>query len=290
MGKEKRVEFFKLQASGNDFILIDNLKKNISSFQLRKLAKDFCQRKFGVGADGLLVIELSKKYDFRMHIFNPDGSEAEMCGNGARCVGLWAEIALGKNYVKFDTKAGAIEVEIEKGSLKRDKISMGEYKRVRIKMSEPRGLRLDFPVRVSKRLIKVNCINTGVPHIVVFVEGLDKIDIERIGRKLRFHKAFMPAGTNVDFVEVVDDEFIKIRTYERGVEAETFACGTGVVASAIVTGCKIIKSQSHRYKFDVLTRSGDILQVYFTKDGSKISDVWLKGKAYFVYKGQLNAD
>ncbi len=290
MEKGRVIEFFKLQASGNDFVLIDNRRGTGSGINLKKIAKKLCERKFGIGADGILVIEPSKKGDFTMRIFNPDGSEAEMCGNGARCTALWAKEVLKRNYVRFQTKAGIIEAQVEEKGLRKDRDKPGEYNRVRIKMSDPYGLRLDLHVKVFSRTLRVHYINTGVPHTIVFVEGLDNINVAEIGRALRFHKAFRPVGTNVDFVEVIGDKFIKIRTYERGVEAETLACGTGVVASAIITGYKLTDSQSRKYRFDVLTKSGEKLKVYFARDVDKITDVWLEGKAYLVYTGKVPAD
>jgi len=272
----KKIEFSKLQASGNDFILLDARKK-LKGLKYRELAKKYCQRKLGVGADGLLVIEPSRKAMFKMRIFNADGSEAEMCGNGARCVALWASSLHKKKKIKFDTVAGVIEAGVSKNNVK-------------IKLTDPFDLKMDFPLTVLGRKIRVNYINSGVPHAIVFVEGLDKIDIEKIGRALRFHKKFQPAGTNVNFVEVLAKDSIVLRTYERGVEAETLACGTGSVACAIISlvkqqGLPVKKKTS--YKARVLTRSGETLKVYFDIANNTISNVWLEGKAYLVYKGEL---
>ncbi len=281
---QKKLHFFKLQASGNDFVLIENRRLEFRTQKLKMLSKRLCQRKFGVGADGLLVIEPSKRDDFSMRIFNPDGSEAEMCGNGARCTALWAAVFKKKNYVKFSTKAGVIESKIE-GDINK----LCWYGNVMIKMGNPFGLSLGFPINIGGKKIKVNYINTGVPHTIVFVEGLEKIDVEEIGRKIRYHRKFMPSGTNVDFVEVVDERMIKIRTYERGIETETLACGTGVVASAIISSYHLGLEGLH-FRFKVLTRSGDTLGVYFTRCSGRINDVWLKGRAYFVYSGEVNTD
>lgn len=277
----KKLEFYKLQASGNDFILIDTRYETLDTrLNYKNFAKEYCQRKVGIGADGLLVIEPSKRALFKMRIFNPDGSEPEMCGNGARCAALWARMkspvaSYQSAVVKFETKAGIIESKVSNA-------------KVKIKVTDPLGLKLNLPLKISGRKIRVNFINTGVPHTVIFVEGLDKIDVEKIGRQIRFHKKFSPAGTNVNFAEILKDNLINIRTYERGVEAETLACGTGVVASAIITACRLKAPQS-RHKIKVLTRGGEILEVYFNKDKDKdkISDVWLEGKAYCVYKGTM---
>ena len=282
----KKLTFYKLQASGNDFILLDKRHKSqVASHKYKKLARRLCQRKFGIGADGLLVIEPSKRAFFKMRIFNPDGSEAEMCGNGARCVALWAsnkksQVTSHKSQVKrvrFDTIAGIIEAEVKH-----------KTSEVRIKMSDPFGIKLDMPLKVLGRGLKVNFVNTGVPHTVIFVEGLEKIDVETIGRAIRFHKQFQPAGTNVNFAELIDKNTVRIRTYERGVEVETLACGTGAVASAIIASLKS-QAASHKTKdaVRVKTRGGEELKVYFSIDGKKISYVWLEGKAELIYKGEL---
>jgi len=276
-----KIEFYKLQASGNDFILFDNSKgkSKANSAFYKKFAKKHCSRKLGIGADGVLVIESSKKADFKMRIFNVDGSEAEMCGNGARCVGLWAFLAKGKKNVKFDTKAGLIEAKVK---------GKGNSSVVKIKISAPSGLKIDLPLKVSRRKIKVNFVNTGVPHVVIFVQGLEKIDVDKIGREVRFHKQFKPAGTNVNFVEIKGKNSLAVRTYERGVEAETLACGTGSLASAVVSYFKLNPrvKQKKAISFSVSTKSKDILKVTFDLL-NKVSNVWLEGEAYLVYKGEI---
>ena len=279
----KKTEFYKLQASGNDFILLDafHAPHFVRRISYKKFARTYCERKFGVGADGLLVIEPSKKAQFKMRIFNPDGSEPDMCGNGARCVALWfsrkqkAENRRQKN-MKFETRAGIIESWVKGNN-------------VRIKLGNPTDIELDMPIHVLGRKIKVNYINTGVPHAVVFVEGLELIDVYNIGRALRYHSKFQPEGTNVNFVEPLSSDFIKIRTYERGVEAETLACGTGVTASAVITDLRL-KTTSRRVKIKVKAKSGEVLKIYFDKTGNNIDNVWLEGEACLVYKGQLALD
>ncbi len=245
-------------ASGNDFVVIER-SQNPAINNPRILARSICDRKFGVGADGLLLLEKSKIADVRMRIFNPDGSEAEMCGNGARCSVLY----VGRRNTKLETKAGIIQSQLKGNSVK-------------IKLTEPKDLKLNLPIKVNNRTLQVNFINTGVPHTVIFVADLDKIDVINLGRQIRFHKRFAPQGTNVDFVEALSNKSIKIRTYERGVEDETLACGTGIVASALITNYQ---------KINVHTKSGEILKVYFDKIGDKFRNVWLEGKAKIVYKG-----
>lgn len=188
-----------------------------------------------------------------------------MCGNGARCSALWS----GLKALDIKTRAGIIEAVVKKDNVK-------------IKLTSPKDLKLDIPVKLNNRLLKLNFINTGVPHAVVFAGGVDKINIKDIGRLIRYHKEFSPKGTNVDFVEVLAADAIKLRTYERGVEDETLACGTGSVASALVFALKAGASD----KIYVHTRSGEMLKVYFKNRGEGFSDVWLEGRARIVYKGE----
>lgn len=269
----KKIEFTKVVASGNDFVVIHNCQLSVVSCQ--HLAKEICNRKFGVGADGLLVLEKSKVADVKMRIFNVDGSEAEMCGNGARCVALWAKSKIKNQKSKIigiETKAGIIEALVS-GS------------RVRIKLTEPKDYTLGVPIQIKGRELKISSINTGVPHAVIFVEGIEQIDVSNLGRHIRYYECFAPSGTNVDFVEVVDRNTIKVRTYERGVEDETLACGTGAAAAAVVTGYRL-GVRGYENKINVITQGGETLRIYFKKDNDTISDVWLEGRARIVYKGE----
>lgn len=259
----RKLRFTKSVASGNDFIIIDATLKNYS-----KLAQFLCRRKVSIGADGLLVLGRSGKADFKMRIFNADGSEAEMCGNGLRCAALYK--GLSKN-MKIETRAGLYEAGI-KGK-----------NRVKVKMECPTSLESDVPIKVNNRSIRVNYIDTGVPHTVIFVQAIDGIDVDSIGRNVRYYKRFKPRGTNVDFVEIIDDKNIKMRTYERGVEGETLACGTGAVAAAIIASRE---SRITDHKINVEARGG-ILKVYFKKIGGIIKDVYLEGEAREVYKGEV---
>jgi len=269
----RKIDFVKAVASGNDFIIL-NYQLPITNYQL--LAKKICDRKYGIGADGLLILEKSKIADIKMRIFNPDGSEAEMCGNGARCVALYLNSILNTQYsiLKIETKAGIIETQVKNYGVK-------------IKLTSPKDIRLNIPIMINRRILRVNFINTGVPHTVVFVEGLDKIDVVNLARLIRYHRRFSPQGTNVDFVEIKDDKSIKIRTYERGVEDETFACGTGAVASAIISNIKyqISNTKGNIYKVNVYTRGGEILKVYFEREDKNLKNIWLEGRAKIVYQG-----
>ncbi len=283
----QEINFIKAVASGNDFVIINRLKiRPASRAQERRgsgskyrvnnsqLAKLLCQRKLSVGADGLLVVEPSKKADLKMRVFNPDGTEVDMCGNGSRCVALYAERnkICGKKMV-IETRSGNLEAEVEQD-------------RVKIKMAPPKGLWLGFSLDIKGRTKKLDFINTGVPHVVYFVQALGKTKVAEIGRAIRYHPEFKPQGTNVDFVEVLSGRHIRVRTYERGVEQETLACGTGCVAAAIITAYRMEQTKG-RYKVNVDTQSGETLTVYFDISGDNAQQVFLEGKAKIVYRGTL---
>ncbi|MFH0738250.1 MAG: diaminopimelate epimerase [Candidatus Omnitrophota bacterium] len=267
----KKITFAKMVASGNDFVLIENHGYK----GLPHLVKSLCDRKLGIGADGLLLLEKTKRADIRMRILNADGSEAEMCGNGARCVAFWLDAkrraASGKSRkIRIETMAGIIEAGVAAGNVK-------------IRLTRPKGLRLDMPVEINKRKLRVNFIDTGVPHAVVFTQGLDEIDVFSLGRAMRYHAKFAPAGTNANFIEVLNKDSISIRTYERGVEDETLACGTGSVASALVFAQK----SGACGEVNVHTRSKEVLKVYFERKDKEFSNIWLEGSARIVFKGEI---
>lgn len=260
-------------ASGNDFVIIENRESRIENLKLPHLAKKICNAKYGTGADGLLVLQKSRAADVKMRIFNSDGSEAEMCGNGARCVALYKSHQFTRSSVhrvklKIQTKAGIVDSEVNDDN-------------VRIKLTEPKNIKLDIPLKINTRAIKVNFINTGVPHTVIFTEGLHKIDITPLGRFIRYHKKFSPRGTNVNLAEALNKNSLKVRTYERGVEDETLACGTGSVAAALIFALKTAVAN----KVYVHTQGKETLTVYFTKTADKFKNVWLEGKVKKVYEG-----
>ncbi|MEA3329097.1 MAG: diaminopimelate epimerase [Candidatus Omnitrophota bacterium] len=289
------IDFIKMSAAGNDFIIIDKFRsrpltspgaekpedtprlcpstgsglRSGQGSQISELAKELCQRKLSIGADGLLLIEPSEKADFKMRIFNPDGKEVEMCGNGARCVALYA-VKKGSCSDKMiiETQAGSLEAEVEKDKIK-------------IKLVCSKNLRLKFDLNINSQVYKLSYINTGVPHVVCFVRDLDNFDVEGVGRAIRYHGEFQPEGTNANFVEIVDKSYIKIRTYERGVEQETLACGTGSAAAVLVSA----SLKKVNPPVSVQTRGGEVLKVYF--DDAELENVWLEGGARVIYKGEV---
>lgn len=267
----KKIKFTKMQAEGNDFIIIDNRKNIFGRRNLKDFVISVCTRRFSVGADGLILIESSKKADFKWHFYNPDGAEVEMCGNGSRCAARFAYLnGIAQKKLSFETPAGVINADV-KGS------------RVKVELTKPQGLKLGLKITIDGKVYDGNFLNTGVPHVVYFLRDIDKIDVTGIGRKTRYHRLFKPAGTNANFVKSINAHNLSVRTYERGVEDETLACGTGSVASVLVAGAlgKVSSPVS------VETRGGKILKVYFEWDGKEFSKVFLEGEAKVVYTGDL---
>lgn len=269
----KLINFVKMQAGGNDFIVFDNRKK-ILFHKFSQLARKLCKRKISIGADGLLILENSpqnSKCDFQMRYFNADGSEADFCANGASCLALFSyKEKIVSRKMNFLAKKGIIFAEIK-----------GE--KVKLKLPSPRGLCLDFPLKVNGKKYVFSFLNSGVPHAINFVQEINKIDVNNLGKKIRYHTFFQPAGTNVDFVKIKNRNTISIRTYERGVEEETLSCGTGAVASAIIAGLKNLVSPPVK----VLTRSGEILKVYYECNGKQAEEVYLENSPKIVFEGKI---
>ncbi|MEA3305215.1 MAG: diaminopimelate epimerase [Candidatus Omnitrophota bacterium] len=268
------LNFTKMTAAGNDFIIVDNregkLESNIAP--LSKLAKAVCERKRSIGANGLLALENSGKADVAMRIFNPDGGEVTMCGNGSRCMAYYVvQKGLAGNTHSIETKAGILKAEVEGNDVK-------------IELTQPMDISCNFSLDLSDCRYKISFVNTGVPHIVHFVEDLDGIDIKKIGRDMRFHKEFAPDGANVNFVKITGKCELSIRTYERGVEEETLACGTGAVASSVIA------SELHAMEppIKVKTPGGEVLIIRFKKINGEYKEVYLEGKVKLVYEGGTN--
>jgi len=264
------LRFTKMNGAGNDFILIDNRRGDIhlKGSQIAHL----CDRHRGVGADGILLLEdPSDHADFRMRYFNADGGEAEMCGNGARCFARFANKVSGaKGKISFETPAGVISAELT-GDL------------VTLQMTEPTDLRVSVPLQIGAEKKVVHFINSGVPHVVVPVPQVGNVDVRREGSAIRKHEMFSPKGTNVNFIEKRGGDKIAVRTYERGVEDETLACGTGVVASALIFAV----TENVKGPVTVLARGGDELRVGFEKIDKQFRNVTLTGPAEFVFEGTI---
>jgi len=269
------LHFYKMNGAGNDFIVIDNRDLSISLDEDTIAA--LCDRHRGIGADGLLAVEPAEKgADYKFRYYNADGGEAEMCGNGARCFGFFTA-HLGNEdeelptSVSFETIAGTLTAEII-------------AEEVRIAMSEPKDLELKVPVRIENFHDDLHFVNTGVPHVVSFVDDLENTDIISHGREIREHDYFAPKGTNANFAKVLAPDHIAIRTYERGVEDETLACGTGMVACALVH--HLLTGAESPVKVDV--EGGDTLSIGFEKTGdTTFENVTLTGPADFVFEGEI---
>jgi diaminopimelate epimerase len=270
-----KIEFSKLTAAGNDFILIDNRENIVTGEKYQDLAKKLCDRKYSIGADGLIFLEKSAGNDFKMKYFNSDGSHAAMCGNGGRSIAKFAYcIGAAKEKMVFETDAGIINAEITGSG------------RVKLDLYNPSDLRRDLKIDADGKIFDADFINTGVPHTVIFVDDIENADVFKYGRAVRFHKTFAPAGSNVNFVKAAGGNTILVRTYERGVEGETLACGTGVVASAIIAGLKgFAKSPVH-----IIARGGDELNVSYQYDGQNITAAVLEGPALITFEGKVDIE
>ena len=258
------IRFFKFHGAGNDFVLIENQAKSLK-LSTETIAR-LCDRHFGIGADGLILIEKSDTVDFEMRYFNSDGRLASMCGNGGRCAIAFASFV---EIINQKTTFEAID------GLHEGEILNSEYPvwKVRLKMSD-----VNLPEENNLGYV----LNTGSPHLVTFCDDNSNIDVYAEGRKIRFNDEFKEVGINVNFVTVFPDH-INVRTYERGVEQETLSCGTGVTASAIVSSICFPQFKNH---LNIKTKGGD-LAVDFTLGKDKITNVWLEGPAELVFEGEF---
>ena len=268
-----KIWFTKMSGAGNDFVVIDNRSKQIRNGP--RVARILCDRRWGVGADGLLLLQKSRIAGYRLMYFNADGSYGGMCGNGGRCIARYAVLnkIAPRNHC-FEALDHVYAASV-RGSV------------VGLTMRDPRGFRLKRNIRLRGQAIVMSEVDTGSPHVVVRCEALGRrkslksIDVMALGREIRYHSAFKPAGTNVNFIERGKGNSIRIRTYERGVEAETLACGTGSIASAIVAS----RLWEFKSPIVVVPESGKKLRVEFDDDGTKISNVRLVGPAAVSFYG-----
>ena len=278
------VSFAKLSGTGNDFIIIDHREKFIREEDQPEFARLVCRRRFAVGADGLILVENSETAHFKWQFYNGDGSRAEMCGNGARCAARFAyEKNIAPAAMRFETTAGEIEAFIIKT----------EGRAVKIRLTSPDDLRSNIPLSIGNVEQTLHFINTGVPHTVVLVNDAGMVPVANWGREIRFHETFQPAGTNANFAQVLPGDTLMVRTYERGVEGETMACGTGAVASALVTALLDYANPP----VTVITSGGEKLTIHFSVIGEGTDrhlnldeGIFLEGPAHSIYEGTMGPD
>ena len=265
------ISFWKMSGSGNDFIFIDNRQNTVKSLNLPDFIQKVCARGVSVGADGLVLIEDSENADFKWKFYNSDATEAEMCGNASRCAAKFAYLngIVNSKSMKFETLAGIIEAEI----ITEDK--------VKVLLTEPFDLKSNYNIAINDTNHIISSVNTGVPHVVSQVENIENFDLVSFGRAIRYHKKFAPDGINVNVYEKLENGKIRIRTYERGVENETMACGTGAVAVAIFA----VKDKVVKSPVTLVTSSKIELKVYLENN-----KCYLEGEARVVYKGELLED
>jgi diaminopimelate epimerase len=272
-GKQDPLPFSKMAGGGNDFVVIDNRASRIGDPS--GLTRRICTPHLSVGADGLILIEPSGRATFKMRYFNADGSRADFCANGTRCAARFAFMnVIAEKRMTIETDSGVVGAEVEGTA-------------VTLSLPSPQGFRPERPLTVNGKTVRGSSLLVGVPHYVLFLrDDLWSQQIEAIGRSIRFHPELQPAGANVNFVVVRDSHAIEIRTYERGVEAETLSCGSGVVAS-VSTAALFGRVQS---PVSVRTRSGITLEVSFTREGSELRDLRLKGDARLIYRATVTPE
>jgi len=276
-----KIPFTKMSGAGNDFVIIDNrrqiLKDDFSTF-----AHIVSGRRIGIGSDGVLILEESSRADFLMKYYNADGSFGGFCGNGGRCVARYAFLqGIASARPIFEALGHLYHAEVE-GS------------RVRLKMMEPKDEKLSVPLQCDGKILRLHQMNTGAPHVVIFLDenqdlgftSLSSVDVSRLGKEIRYNRYFGTEGTNVNFVALNGDGSLSIRTYERGVEAETLACGTGAVASALIAS----KVKGLQPPLKIIPKSKEPLTVEFLRSEDAYADVYLEGNADIVFLGEMKYD
>ena len=264
------IPFYKMHGAANDFIVIDDRAGTFPADDRNWLAA-IMARNTGVGSEGVLLIQPDEQHDFRMRFFNPDGGEVDMCGNGARCIARLAhELDVAPATMTFDTLAGPVGAEVEDET-------------VRLTMTPPKDWRLNQQLQLNGEPIAYHFVNSGVPHVVVEVGDVEGLDVVSLGRQIRQHEDFAPDGTNVNFIQVTGADALRIRTYERGVEAETPACGTGIVAAGLIAG----KTGRCQAPVRIQTAGGHLLLVDYQLTDDSAERVTLTGPAEHVFQGTL---
>lgn len=266
-----KIQFWKMHGAANDFILVDDREETFP-IHSREWIEQIASRRTGVGCEGVILIQPSTSADFRMRFLNPDGGEVDFCGNGARCIARLAyEIGAAPADMTFESRAGLIGATV-RGS------------EVCVRMPEPKDWQLNDVLHLGNKEYTFHFVNTGVPHVVIPVENLDTVDVVATGRAIRHHKLFQPKGTNVNFLQVTGPSSIRVRTYERGVEAETLACGTGMVACAVIAGHIGLVQRP----VQLTPASGDLVTVDFMQSESSVSGVTMTGPTEHVFDGFLD--
>ena len=268
----KTQPFFKMQGSGNDFIVIDNRSKANAPEVMPVWAKILCPHAFSIGADGIIFLEMAEQAGSattKWHFFNADGSRAEMCGNGSRCATLLANrLGMAPTEHVMSTDAGPVSAKV-----------FTEVGEVEVQLTPVKDITMNARLDVAGQPLTVHFANTGVPHAVVISDDVKALDIKTLGAAIRYHQHFAPAGTNANFIQVVDRTNLLLRTYERGVENETYACGTGAAASVAIAHALGLCDN----KAKVTTSGGEQLEI--TVRGTEI---FLRGKAIIVYQGEFD--
>jgi len=266
-----KIQFYKYQGTGNDFVMIDNRDRCIDNYD-SEFISNLCDRKYGIGSDGLILIENNNDLDFTMKYFNSDGSELGMCGNGARCVTQFAKkLGIINNSAIFQASDGAHHAEIINNNY------------VRVKMNDIDMSNYDL---IDKNFDNIY-LHNGSPHLIINSNDIDKIDVFNEGRKIRYGDKYKDEGVNINFVDFTSNSSLcKVRTYERGVEGETLSCGTGAVAVAVVLNYSKITNKEEI----IVSMKGGNLKVSFNRLGDIFSNVWLYGDVAEIYKGEINGD
>lgn len=268
------ISFTKMHGAGNDFIIVDSRRRILAEDNAVRFAQRQCSRRTGVGADGLILLDDDTSADFRMRHYNPDGSRAPFCGNGARCLARFAyRHGIAEREMQFEADDGRHHAVID-------------GQNVRLHMRAPDQITLHRSISDYPRTGTLHTIDTGTKHAVIRSEDVKKELVEEDGRTLRYHSMFQPDGTNVNFVQKTGLSQLAIRTYERGVETETLACGTGTVAAAVVFAL----TDGVSSPVSVHTHGGETLTVDFRQNGTKITDVILTGSAHMVFEGTLGGE
>ncbi len=272
----EKFAFYKYTGQGNDFVIVDNWDGQVPEKDMGKIAKLMCRPKFGVGADGAVFITPGPdEVDFAWRFFNADGSEADMCGNASRCTAhLASTLGIAPDEMSFKTKAGVVEAVV------RDRLVKVQLP----KIGRPEGAALVEAEGVS---LTYHRLNVGVPHAVAWVEDLDGLNVFKIGRSVRRHPAFAPEGANINFVKILGPDKLAIRTYERGVEDETLACGTGATAAAVLAAAQGLTKAA---AITCQTRGGDDLVISLEGPLDAPDQVYLEGKVRYLFSGQVEAD